>query len=389
MLARGKVEEALERKRELFLAAVDRSERVLSEYRSGLERVTALPPSDVVSGVGGVEWPGALPAAEWDRGFVIPFQHRWDTRQDAAAWALDTIAGVTTVAVDGSQAGPSKEFGVPVSLVQVAWFENPHDPERPYVKDARNEIVTPGDTPDEMEEYAFAESRLNQCRFVMEMGAAVERIGRLDPSNCPLVFLDGSLILSFTGRMAPAARDAYLDALFRVLEASERCRVPVIGYVDASLASDLSTLVRTVEDLGSSAPPDPFVLDGTLDTFERTAACLCARGDVLPHYRRADRDRSRDIYFTYLEIGPTRPPARIEFPRWILDGGLLDRVMDIVRAEIVIGEGYPYALETADAAAVLTQEDRLAFYEQYHRFAADHGFDRSVPGKSISKARRR
>ena len=34
--------------------------------------------------------------------------------------------------------------------------------------------------------------------------------------------------------------------------------------------------------------------------------------------------------------------------------GLLERVVDVVRAECVAGTGYPYAMETADALAVIT-----------------------------------
>jgi hypothetical protein len=76
-------------------------------------------------------------------------------------------------------------------------------------------------------------------------------------------------------------------------------------------------------------------------------------------------------------------------PRWVLDGGLLDHVVDVVRAEILVGTGYPYALETADVTALLTAQDRLAFYDMAARFAQDHGLAVTLPGKTASKARRR
>lgn len=392
MLAPRKVEQELERNRPMLLAAAERSRTATRQYREALQGLVDMTPSQVIAGVGGVEWPGALPTAEWERGFVLPFAPRWEEHGAAAAWARETLRGVTTVAVDGSQIAPSKEFGVPLSLVQVAWFENPHDPARMYVKDVRTELVMPGSTAfalEEMEEYAFAESRLNQRRFVLEMEAATARIARLQPQPPPLVLLDGALVLSFTGRLAPPARTVYLDALFQVLDASEPYRVPVVGYIDTSFASDLATLVRTVADLRTAPPPDGLVLQPWLGVFERTAACRCARADVLRHYRRGQVDRSRDIYFTYLQIGPTRPPARLEFPGWVLTAGLLDQVVDLVRAEIVVGTGYPYALETADATAVLSQEDRLAFYRLFHDFAAANGLDRDLPGKMVSKGHRR
>jgi hypothetical protein len=108
--------------------------------------------------------------------------------------------------------------------------------------------------------------------------------------------------------------------------------------------------------------------------------------------------------FLYLKTGQDRFPARLDFPRWILDAdpgtpakawvsgqvpSLLDRVVDLVRAEVVVGCGYPYALETADAAAVLTAEDRMSFYRLFHEFARANGIQASLPGKSISKLHRR
>ena len=91
-----------------------------------------------------------------------------------------------------------------------------------------------------------------------------------------------------------------------------------------------------------------------------------------------------------MTTGLDRYPARIDFPRWMLEEeGLLDRVLDVVRAEIVVGAGYPYPIETADAAAVLTGEDRMAFYRLFHDFAQAQGLHTSLPAKSISKAHRR
>ena len=36
---------------------------------------------------------------------------------------------------------------------------------------------------------------------------------------------------------------------------------------------------------------------------------------------------------------------------WIHRRGLLDQVLDVIRAEVVVGNGYPYAIETADSLA--------------------------------------
>jgi hypothetical protein len=391
MLIRQKVAEALEGKRDAFRQAIARAEAAQERYMAALDELALLTSDRVDDRLGGVAWPGARASTELDRQDVIlRFGERWPTAREARIWAMDRLKDVPTLAVDGSQIAPSKEFAVPISLVQVAWFENYHDPSRPYVKDVRNAVLTPDDPPREIEEYVFAESRLNQCRFAMEMGVAAERMGGLDAKPPPVVFIDGTFILSFVSRMIPPARAAYLDALFRLLEASERHRIPVVGYVDASMASDVATMLHHAFDLPPVSATDAQLLSGSMEPFDRTIAFRCARGDVLPMYAEGrERDWSRDLYFVYLKTGRELMPARLDFPGWVLEDGVLDHVVDVVRAEAVVGSGYPYALETADAAAVLTVEDRMAFYRLFHDFARASGLDPALPGKSISKAHRR
>lgn len=393
MFVPARVSEALDEKAAVFRDAIAGNAEALREYGAAWNRLSHMSRAEIEDRLGGVAWPGARPADELDRrGMPIAFGHDWATAQDARAWALETLRGVTTVAVDGSGIPPSKEFAVPVGLVQVAWFENYHDPDRPYIKDVRNDIVIPGDEDPEI--YAYADSRLSQRRFVMEMDAAKERIEALSGNGArPLrgvVLIDGTFVLSFAGRMSPPVRESYLQALFAVLEASERCRVPVIGYVDLSFASDLATMVREMFDLPPATVFDAQMVAESLLPFDRTPVFQCARGDVLPFYATERADHSRDLHFLYMTAGLDRLPARIDIPRWVLEEeGLLDRVLNVLRAEMVVGTGYPYPIETADAAAVLTSEDRMAFYRLFHQFAQSTGIHTSLPAKSVSKAHRR
>lgn len=82
-------------------------------------------------------------------------------------------------------------------------------------------------------------------------------------------------------------------------------------------------------------------------------------------------------------------PARLDLPAWIFETGLIESVLDTVRAECVVGNGYPYALETADAAAVITSEDRQRFLRALQTFAEQEKLAFRVSSKVSSKARRR
>jgi hypothetical protein len=393
MLSKGRVAEALERERDGLVRAAGEAATALEAYGTALQRLQGMERAELIDRLGGTPWPGARPIEDMDaHGVIVPFARQWTSAEEARGWALQRLRGVPTAAVDGSQIPASKEFGVPLSLVQVGWFVNPHDASEPYVKDVRTIVLAPEEGESEADEYAFADSRVNRCRFVAEMEAACEQVrrfaGRPGP---PVVFVDGTLVLSFAGRIPAEARAGYLQALFRLLDTSRECRIPVVGYVDSSRASDLVTMLRTAFDPDLQKAPiyDGQVLGRSMGVFERSAAFATARGDILPLYRSESRDYSTELVFVYVQIGPDGSPARLDIPRWVADAGQLDHVVDVVRAEIVVGNGYPYALETADVTALLTVEDRMAFYGMFREFAARSGVPMMTPRKTASKGRRR
>jgi hypothetical protein len=73
----------------------------------------------------------------------------------------------------------------------------------------------------------------------------------------------------------------------------------------------------------------------------------------------------------------------------VLEAGLAETVINLVRAECVVGTGYPYAIETADALAVITQADRERFYAIFQQFAQSADLPFLQTGKSRSKQVRR
>lgn len=390
MFVAARVSDALKERQAGLLQAARRAEQERDRYVAKLAEAEKLSAAELSAQLGGVPWPGARPTAEWDmHGLVVPFTEYWATAPEARSWALCQLTGTPTVGVDGSQIAASREFGVPIALVQVAWFDNPHDASRPYVKDVRDEVVLADAPPGEVSEYAYTEARVNQRRFVLEMEVIAESARRHSGDRRALLFHDGSFVLSFAGRMPEETRGGYLDALFAVLDSSREQRVPLVGYVDGSLAGDLVTLLRTAYELPMGNVHDADLLITRLGLFERTSVFRCARGDILPQYRREARDYAEDLCFFYLQPAVGKAPARVDLPTWVVEDGLTDWLADIIRAEIIVGGGYPYALETADAAAVLTLEDRLAFYRHWQDFARDNGLPASLPAKTRSKIHRR
>jgi hypothetical protein len=120
---------------------------------------------------------------------------------------------------------------------------------------------------------------------------------------------------------------------------------------------------------------------------DRTTAWTCARKDaVLPLDEHKYYNR---ICFLYLKTTADGPPARLELPCWLLEAGELERVVNMVRAECVVGNGYPYPVETADAVAVITVPDRERFYRAFQEFAEKEGLPLQFSRKAVSKRGRR
>lgn len=359
-------------------------------YRRALKANERLSVAEVAERVAEVASPGALPSDEHDRSpdWFLRFAARFANHREAREWAHDRVRGVTTIAVDGSELRPSRDYSMPVGFVQVAWFRNPHlggdDAER-YEKDAQLELVLPGQ----------GAADVSLRRFEAECETLIHQmslIAGLDPP--PVVYFDGTLVVSFVSEMAFELSQRYIDAIVAVLDASEHFRVPLVGYVDTSDAKDLCVLLAHLEGLPTPrGVNDAAVLAEEMNWGDRTKAFLCARDDqVLRRYRGPGQERSfeREVCFVYLKTTALGPPARLDVPAWVVQAGLLDHVVDVTRCEVVAtAAGYPYAIESADAAAVLRTDDRQRLLRATQRFCDHFGMDLSVVPKAASKRRRR
>jgi len=391
MLHPGKVMAALEAKKGRFTKTEEARQEDLELLGQALEKLPKLSLAQIHERLEGLPWPGARPTSEHERfpQAVIPFPHRWTNHRQAREWALEVLHDVPTFAVDGSQISPARELSVPVALVQVGWFENLHRGVTDYVKDVSVEILAPDELAgDESEESGFPDWRVNWRRFELEVARLVDYMkahAGVEPT--PLCFFDGSLLVSFTRHMRPERQRLYVNAILRLLATSEETGVPVVGYVDTSYADDLTVMLAHVMGLNlSGRVSDGALLRSRMRWGDRTQVYICARNDnVLPLYG----SHAQSVCFVYLKTTATNPPARVDFPLWIYETGQHERILDIVRAECVVGTGYPYALETADAVAVLTVQDRERFYRLFQRFTEREGLPLQFSRKALSKRGRR
>jgi len=388
MLDVAKALVALEAKRDGFSANELARQATLKALGSALEDLAHLSYAEVATRLAPVERPGARPTIEQDQysGAIISFGQTWENHRQAREWALAILEGVPTFAADGSQIAPSRDFSIPIAVVQVGWFENPHRRDGEYVKDIAVEVLPPGElTEDEGQESGYPDWKINWRRFEMEAERLVTYMeSRADTDPKPLCFFDGSLVLSFVQLMQPERQRRYVDAVVRMLMTSERTGVPLVGYVDTSYANDLTSMLVHLFGLNvGERVGDPVLLRPRMGWGDRSQVFLCARDDAV-----LDRYYER-VCFTYLKTTATNPPARVEFPRWVFESDEHERVLDLVRAECIVGNGYPYVVETADAVAVLSMQDRERFYRLFQQFAEREGLPLRFSRKALSKLGRR
>ena len=123
---------------------------------------------------------------------------------------------------------------------------------------------------------------------------------------------------------------------------------------------------------------------------DRTPIFQCDRGKGLgrPGVLGSYEEQADKIVFTYLKTCE-RKPARLEMPRWIVEDGIHEKVLNYVRAEVIVGAGYPYAIETADQVAVIQGQDRQQFYRLLQDWAASKEIPVTFSRKLVSKMMRR
>ncbi|MBS1795625.1 MAG: DNA double-strand break repair nuclease NurA [Acidobacteria bacterium] len=397
MLFKELLTDELNRQREEFRQFARSQAGDLEFYADELERFGAIDYAEIRRKLGEQYDCGALPSEELARArnFALGFDERWANHEEARRWAFAVLENRTTFAADGSQLFAEREVSLPVAAVQIGWFENPHNAAAGYEKNAKFFVLSPAELLS-LDEPVIPETRVGQRRFEEEIAKAKEFLQRKAGwrergERMPLAFYDGTLLLSIA-LPKTLLQTALIAQLVELARLSRDTRVPLIGYVDRSYARDLMAMldafagrrggtIKTLDDVSV------LHAGGLRNWGDRTPFCYARRHGLEAFID--PRTNESLAGFVYLQTTSDNPPARLDIPSWIYEDGLLDEVVDTVRAECVIGLGYPYALETADQTAVITLRDREVFLQALQGFAKENNLNLRVSRKAASKGRRR
>ncbi len=396
MLFRGLLTEELKKQSQEFIAFGYSQRQDLKGYLRKLASLSELSHAEVSARFLNKNDFGALPSAEVDaaKNFSIAFPKKWKNHDEARGWAAEILKKRTTFAADGSQIFIEREASFPVGAVQIGWFENPHDGAKPYKKNAEFSVLSPSLLLSPEEPF-LRETLVGQRRLEAEIEKVSEFLReqqgwRARNERMPLAFYDNTLLLS-VALPEKDFRSEFLDKLIGLVKLSRECEVPLIGYVDRSYARDLITMLDAFDgekNAGKTIDDVSLLNAAALTNWgERTPFCYSMRR-ALSAFIDPETGKSL-VGFVYLKTSGEAVPARLDVPSWIYEKDLLNEVVDVVRAECIIGLGYPYALETADQIAMITARDRETFFRALQAFTKEHNLDFRMSGKTASKRRRR
>jgi NurA domain len=316
--------------------------------------------------------------------FVNRFGKAFRSRQEATDWALEVLKGRNVAAVDGSQIYPSRHISVPIGLVQACTVVNSHGDKR-FSTSSKLHLMLPADF-DKKGSYVFAQAPVSAKRFELEC----QQIGAfMHDHPGDMVFLDGSLVLSFTQPQDEDDQVQYVNAIVELLDVAEETRSPLIAYTDMSMSKDLITLMRRAFALDHPGHlTDAFLISDRLRWGDRTRAFLSDRDDRLGKGQQSTLDlygRHRDNIAYFYVMSGGQLASKVEVPKWCHDDGLIEQIADTIRAECIVRPGYPDIIHRAHEYAAITFAETEMFRGMIDAFAAKHRIKIYKSAKELNK----
>jgi hypothetical protein len=258
-------------------------------------------------------------------------------------------------------------------------------------------------------EQALERDLLGIKRAVAETEALAELCEGLPPQLPALALLDGSLIMWGLGGQAypdyvkrELLENGFLQALNKIKEISQKTKVALASYISFPRSTDVVNVLRVAvcpydppdcdRNCSRSVPSSKKVceaVDGVQDSAifarvlepgQRSATFISRSSVVQKHYG------DNEVRFFYLK--GDEEIARVEFPRWVEERGLVDLIHTVVLDQCRRGQGYPVALSEAHEQAVLTGTDREQFQYLVELALSEKRLSTATSAKSRSKKTR-
>ncbi len=248
---------------------------------------------------------------------------------------------------------------------------------------------------------------LGAKRAIEECRALANLVSELPPDLPILALLDGSLILWGLAGQAHAdfvknelLNEGFLTVLDQLREAGRERPLALASYISLPRSTEVVNALRV-----AICPHDPVDCDrycpgrGTARECDAVAGIedrnlfglLLRDGERSPIFASLSSIvrnyyREHEIHFFY--IRGDEEIARVEFPKWVLDRGLVGLVHALTLDQCQRGQGYPVALSEAHEKAVISGAEREQFQQLVELALSEKGLPATTSAKNRSKRTR-
>lgn len=317
---------------------------------------------------------------------AIPLGKSFSDADEMKEWAASVLNGKVIVGVDGSQVYVTSDFNIPVGLARAGAFWIQYGSEQStYGSDSLSEDYVGAGALENIEDgEPMRQINVDKRRLALEIKLASQIVKKFVEAKAPTyLMMDTPLILRYIRWADDKVKRAMCQSMTQLLDVCEQYRVPLVGYTDYSLARDLTPVIETFLRERAALPvSDIAVIAPLLEEagFGARTPVFRIRHRLLEKFYGRHRN---ELGFFYQKVHSDLP-VRMEFPLWAHRLGEIQELAEVVAAQSVLGEGYPYVLLRAHETAILEADDRDRFYDLISRFLSK---ECGVPFRETAKAK--
>ncbi len=329
---------------------------------------------------------GAIPLEPFHR--AIPLQKSFMNANEMKKWAADALDERIIIGIDGSQIYTSSDFNMPIGYVQVGsfWIHYGSN-ESTYDHDYLSDVYIGSEATEKQESSEpLHKMSVDQRRMTKEIELASIVVERCVEVGVPTyLMMDTPLLLRYIVWADFEVKRTMCKTMTQLLEVCKQYQVPLIGYTDYSLAKDItSTLEKFLQEELAVKVSDIAVVGPLLEEagFGARTSVFRVQHPLLEEFYGKHRD---EICFFYQKVHSDLP-IRVELTLWTFQAGRIQEIAEVIAAQTVLGDGYPYVLLRAHEAALLDAYDRNRFYDIVSWFLSK---ECGVPFRETAKAQRK
>jgi hypothetical protein len=314
----------------------------------------------------------ATPSKELEeKGFWIHYKDpiNCETLEKASQKAAQLLDQRRVSAIDGSQIYPMESLNISIGLVQgccmtINYGSVSEKIPSTYETKKKVKCLFPSD----FEGY-FMHQFTDMHRFKLELSMA-------EGLSDTFLLIDGSLKLNYLTQINSGLHGNYRDDLEEFHITCQKNKIIPVGYIDSSRSTEISRLIQILLQENNENPKG-IVFQSSSDAIllnqwaKKHADARFGDRTCIFHSRVSHPSESPNrICFFYFKASQ-EDLVRVEFPETMINS--IDQIWEVLIAQCLIGNCYPYLIDMCHKEVVLTNRDERNLEQYLQKFFAKQG----------------